>query len=203
MLPFQKKSYDKPRQCIKKQRHQSANKDLDSQSYGFSSSHVQMWELDHTGGWVPKNWCFWTVVLDDNSWESLGLQGDQISQSEMKSTLNIHWKDCWWSSNILATWYKELTHWKRLWCWERDWKQKEKGAAENEIVRQHHQLNGHEFEQAPGDGQGQGSQVCCSPWGHKELDTTEQLNWTPFLCVICIHCVHFHKVPLSPKRDRS
>ena len=59
-----KKSYDKPKQCIKKQRHHFADKGLYSQSYGFSSSHVQMWKLDHKEGWVPKNWCFWTVVLE-------------------------------------------------------------------------------------------------------------------------------------------
>ena len=59
-----KKSYDKPRQCIKKQRHHFANKAPYSQSYGFSRSHVWMWELDHKGGWAPKNWCFWIVVLE-------------------------------------------------------------------------------------------------------------------------------------------
>ena len=59
-----KKSYDKPRQCIKKQRHHFADKGPYSQSYSFPSSHVQMWELDHKEGWVPKNWCFWTVVLE-------------------------------------------------------------------------------------------------------------------------------------------
>ena len=58
-----KKSYDKPRQCIKKQRRHFANKSPSSQSYGFSSSHVQMWELDHKEGWAPKNWCFWILVL--------------------------------------------------------------------------------------------------------------------------------------------
>ena len=59
-----KKSFDKPRQCIKKQRYYFANKGLSSESYGFSSSHVWMWELDHKEGWVPKNWCFWTMVLE-------------------------------------------------------------------------------------------------------------------------------------------
>ena len=59
-----KKSYDKPRQHIKKQRHYFAHKGLYSQSYGFSSGHVWMWELDHKGGWAPKNWYFWTVVLE-------------------------------------------------------------------------------------------------------------------------------------------
>ena len=76
---FWKKSYDKPRQLIKKQRHHSATKGLYSQSYDFSSSHVQMWELDHKEGWVPKNWCFRTVV--EKTWEPLGQQGDQTSQS--------------------------------------------------------------------------------------------------------------------------
>ena len=76
-----KESYDKPRQHIKKQRHHFGNNVLSSQSYGFSSSHVWMWELDHQEGWAPKNWCFWNVVLEKDSWESLGLQGDQTSQS--------------------------------------------------------------------------------------------------------------------------
>ena len=57
-------SYDKPRQSVKKQRRHFANKGLDSQSYGFSSSHVWMWELDHKEGWAPKNWCFQIVVLE-------------------------------------------------------------------------------------------------------------------------------------------
>ena len=64
MLAPSKKSYDKPRQHIKNQRHHFANKGLSSQSYGFSSSHVQMWDLDHKEGWALKNWCFPTVVLE-------------------------------------------------------------------------------------------------------------------------------------------
>ena len=64
MLAPWEKSYDKLRQCIKKQRHHFANKGLLSQSYGFSSSHVQMWELDYKEGWVRKNWSFWTMVLE-------------------------------------------------------------------------------------------------------------------------------------------
>ena len=81
-----------------------------------------MWELDNKKGWAPKNWCLWTMVeaLDKNSWVSLGQQ-DQTSLYQRKSTLNIHWKGwCWsWSSNNLATWCKEPTHWKRPWCWKR------------------------------------------------------------------------------------
>ena len=64
MLAPPKKSYDQPRQRIKKQRHDFADKGQSSQSYGFSSSHVRMWALDHKESWVPKNWCFWTVVLE-------------------------------------------------------------------------------------------------------------------------------------------
>ena len=72
---------------------------------------------------------------------------------------------------------KELTHWKRPWCWQ-SWKQEEKGTTEGEMVGWHHQLDGHEFEQAPGVGDGQGNLVCCSPWSHRESDTTDWLNWT-------------------------
>ena len=87
------------------------DKGLSSQSYSFSSSHLWMWELDHKEGWVPKNWCFWTVVL----WILLRvLRTARRSNHSVlkKSTLNIHWKDwCWnWSSNTLATWGKEPTH---------------------------------------------------------------------------------------------
>ena len=64
MLAPWKKNYDQPRQHIKKQRHDITNKGPSSQSYGFSSSHVRTWELDYKESWVPKNWCFWTVVLE-------------------------------------------------------------------------------------------------------------------------------------------
>ena len=80
MLAPWKKSYDKSGQCFKKQRHYFASKGLCSQSFGFSSSHVWMWELNHKEGWALKTWIFGTVVLG-KTWESLGLQGDQISQS--------------------------------------------------------------------------------------------------------------------------
>ena len=78
-----------------------------------------MWELDHKESWALKlilrNWC------GKDSWESLGQEGNQTSQSKRKSTLNIHWKYwCWsWSPNTLATWCKEPTHWKRPWCLEK------------------------------------------------------------------------------------
>ena len=72
---------------------------------------------------------------------------------------------------------EELTHLKWPWCWE-DWRQEEKGTTEDEMVGQYHWLKGHEFEQAPGVGDRQGSLACYSSWGRKELDISEWLNWT-------------------------
>ena len=94
-----------------------------------------------------------------------------------KSVLNIHWKDwCWsWSPNTLATWCEELTHWKNLDA-GKDWRWEEKGLTEDEMVVWHHRLNGHEFEQAPGVGDGQGSLAHRSSWGRKESDVAWRLN---------------------------
>ena len=106
---------------ILKSRDITLHKGPYNQSYGFSSSHVRMWELDYG----PRRLSTTKLMLSNcgsgkDSWEFLGLQGDQTSQSQRKSTLNIFWKDWWsWSSNVLATWWKELTQWKRPWCWER------------------------------------------------------------------------------------
>ena len=117
--------------------------------------------------------------VGEDSWESLGLQGDPTSQSKRKLVLSVHWKDwCWsWNSNTLATWCEELTLWKDPDA-GKDWRQEEKGMREDEIVRWHHRLNGDEFEQVLGVGDGQGGLACCGPWGRKESDMTEQLNWT-------------------------
>ena len=105
--------------------------------------------------------------VEEDSWESLGQKGDQTSQFLRKSTLNIHWKgQCWsWSLNTSAIWCEKPTYWKRPWCWERlQAGQGEKGMTEDKMVRWHHQLKGQDFEQIPGDGEGQGSLACCSPW---------------------------------------
>ena len=104
----------------------------------------------------------------EDSWESLGQQ--RSNQSILKE-INPDW--CWsGNSNALATWCEELTRLKRLWCWK-DQRQEEKGMTEDEIIGRHHRFSGHEFEQAMGLGDGL---VCCSPLGHKELDTTVWLN---------------------------
>ena len=113
-------NYVQPRQHIKKQRHYFASKGPSSQSYGFSSSHIWIWELEYKESWVPKNWWFWTVVLEKSLECLLDCKEIQPVHPKRKSVLNIHWKDwCWsWSSNTLATWWEELTHWKRPWCWK-------------------------------------------------------------------------------------
>ena len=131
--------------------------------------------------------------VGEDSWESLGLQGYPTSQYERRSVLGVHWKGwCWsWNSSTLATWYEELTHWKRPWCWER-LKAGKKGTTEDEMVGWHHRLNGHEFDQAPGVGDGQGSLACCSPWSLKELDMTEQLNWTEICLFWRFHIMESH-----------
>ena len=101
---------------------------------------------------------------------------------------NIHWKDwCWiWSSNILATWREESTHWKKPWCWE-NWGE-EKGATENEVVGWHHQLNGHKFKQTLGDSEGQGNMACCSSRSHRvghSWVTGQQQN-IPLILKMCV-----------------
>ena len=103
-----KKSFDQPKQHIKNQRHHLANKGPSSQSYDFSSSHVQRWELDHKEGWAQKNWCFWTVVLEETPESPLDSKEIKPVQSYRKSTLNIHWKYWCWSTNTLATWCEDV-----------------------------------------------------------------------------------------------
>ena len=97
-----------------------ANKGPSSQSYGFPSSHVWMWELNHTEGWMLKNWCFWTVVLKKTLESPLDCQEIKpVNPKGNHSWMFIRWKDWCWSSNTLATWCEELSHRKRPWCWER------------------------------------------------------------------------------------
>ena len=106
---------------MKKQRHYFADKCLYRQTYGFSSSHVWMWELDHKEGWVPKNWCFWTVVLektleiplDCKKIKPVHPKGDQpwifIERTDAETEAPIIWPP-----NVTKP-----VHWKRSWCWER------------------------------------------------------------------------------------
>ena len=172
-----KESYDQPRQHIKKQRHCFDNKGLSSQGYGFSSSHVWMWELDCKESWALKNWWLWTVVLektlesplDCKEIQPVNLKGNQswifIGKTDAEAETPILQPPD--AKNLLIE--KDPNAGK-------DWRQEEKGVAEDEMIGWHHRLNGHEFESSLGVGDGQGSLACCSPWGHKEFETTEWLN---------------------------
>ena len=148
-----KGSYDNPRQHIKKQRHYLTNKFPSSQSYGFSSSHIWMWELDCKESWAPKNWCFWTVVLEKSP-ERL-LDCEEIQPINPKG----NWSWIFIGRTDVKNWLpgKDLDA-------RKDWKREEKGMTEYEMVEWHHQVNGREFEQVPGGGEGQGNRACCSPW---------------------------------------
>ena len=142
----------------------------------FFSSHVWMWELDYKEGWVPKNWCFWTVVLKKTLESPLDCK--EITP------VNPKWNQSWifigktdaeaeapilWLPDVKS----QLT--RKDPDAGKDWGQEEKGMTEDEIVGWHHPLNGHEFEQTPGDCEGQGSLACSSPWGRKSQ--TRVSNW--------------------------
>ena len=122
---------------------------------------------------------FLNCGVEEDSWESLGLQGVQLVHSKGdQSWIFFGGADAEAETPIL--WPPDAKNWL---IWKdpdvgKDWRQEEKGMTEDKMVGWHHWLNGHEFEQAPGVGDEQGSVVCCSPWGRKESDTTEQLNWT-------------------------
>ena len=169
-------SYDKPRQRKKKQRHCFDYKGLYSQGYGFSGSQVWMWELDCEKSWTPKNWCFWTVVLektlespmDCKEIQPVHSKGDQswifIGRTDAEAEAQILWPPDV-KSQLIG---KAPDSGK-------DWRQ-EKGVTEDEMVGWHCWLDGHELEQAPGSSEGQGNleiwNLRCSSWDHKESDIT-------------------------------
>ena len=138
-----------------------------------------MWELDSEESWAPKNWCFWTVVLektlesplDCKEIQPVHSKGDQswvfFGRNDAKAETPILWPP------HVKSWLigKDCDA-------GRDWGQEEKGMTEVEMAGWHHQLNGHEFEWTLGVGDGQGGLACCDSWRRKESDTTELLNWT-------------------------
>ena len=151
LAPWQK-SYDKPRLHSKKQRHYFANKGTYSHSYGFSSSHVQMWELDSKEGWAPKNLCFWIAVLEKTLESPLDSKDiTPVNPKGNQPWIFIGGTDAEAEAPIL---------------WQPD--------AKSQLLEKTLMLGkiGHEFERTQGDSEGQGSLVCCSPWGGKELNTT-------------------------------
>ena len=154
MLPPWNKSYDKPRQCIKKQRHHFANKVPSSQIYGFSKSRVWMWELDHEQGWSSKNWCFQTVVMEKALESPLDCKIKPVNPKGNQSWIFIGRTDV--EAEALILWLPDA---KNSFIGinpdaGKDWGQEEKGATEDELVGWHHWLNGHDFSQTPRDSEG-------------------------------------------------
>ena len=130
---------------------------------------VQMWELNHKEDWALKNWCFWTVALekmlesplDYKEIQPVHPKGNQPWIGRTDGEAPIFW------SPDAKSWLIEKDP-----DAGKDWRKEEKGTMEDEMVGWDHQLHGNEFDQAPGVGDRQGGLMCCSPWGHKELDTT-------------------------------
>ena len=182
MLTPWKKSYDQPRQHIKKQRHYFASKGPSSQGYGFSSGHVWMWELDCEESWAPKNWCFWTVVLEKTLESPLGCKEIQPVHSKGDRSWVLFGRNDG-KAETPVLWLPHAKSWLigKDSDVGRDWGQKEKGTTEDEMAGWHHRLDGHEFEWTPGVGDGQ---ACCDSWGRKESDTTEQLIWSDLIDMV-------------------
>ena len=185
MLTPWKESYDQPRRHIQKQRHYLANKGPSSQGYGFSCGHVWMWELDCEESWVPKNWCFWTVVLEKTLESPLNCKEiQQVHSKGDQSWVFFGRSDAKVETPIL--WPPHVKSWLigKDSNAGRDWRQEEKGTTEDEMAGWCHRLDGHEFEWSPGVGDGQGGLACCNSWGCKESDMTEWLNWTEMTLLI-------------------
>ena len=141
----------------------------------FSYSHVWMWELGYKEGWVLMNWCFRIVVLE----KTLESPLDCKENKPVNTRGNQHWIFIGRTdAKVPILWPPDVK--SRLIGKDpdagKDRGQEEKGTTEDEMVGWHHKLNGHEFEKALGDGEGQGSLACYSPWSHKESDSSEGLN---------------------------
>ena len=161
------------------QRHYFANKGPSSHGKVFPVVMFWMWELDCEEGWVPKNWCFWTVVLkkmlespmDCKEIQSGHSKGDQswvfFGRNDAKAETSVLWPPhakSWLSGKDSVA--------------GRNLGQEEKGTTENEMAGWHHRLGERGFVWTPGVGDGQGGLVCCDSWGRKKLDRIERLNWS-------------------------
>ena len=141
-----------------------------------------MWELDYKESWAPKNWCFWTVVLEKMLENPLDFKeilpkGDQfwvfIGRTDVEAETPILWPP---DAKSWLIW-KDPNAGKY-------WGQDKKGMTEDEMVGWHHQHNGHGFGWTLGVGDGQGGLACCGSWGRKESDMNERLNWTEWLMML-------------------
>ena len=131
----------------------------------FFSNCVWMWEMDHKEGWAPNNWYFWTVMLEETPESPLDCKEIKpVNPKGSQSWIFIGRTDA--EAEALILWPPDAKSWLtgKECDAGKDWRQKEKRAAEDEMVGWHHQLNGHKFEKTLGDTEGQRSLACCSPW---------------------------------------
>ena len=143
----------------------------------FSSSHLWMWGLNHQEGWVPKNWCFWTVVLEKTLESLLDCKEIQpVNPKENQSWVFIGRTDAEAETPILWPPDAKSQLIRKDPDSRKDWRLEDKGTTEDKMVWWHHWLNGHKFEQALEFGEEQGSLACYGPWHSKESDTTEWLK---------------------------
>ena len=164
-----------------------------------------MWELDCEEGWVPKNWCFWTVVLektlesplDCKEIQPVHSEGDQpwvfFGRNNAKAETPVLWPP------HAKSWLigKDSDA-------GRDWGQEEKGITKDEMAGWHHGLDGRESGWTPGVGDGQEGLVCCDSWGRKELDRAERLNWTePNLSYVYQMSINLLSVNLTKRKVKS
>ena len=166
-----------------------------SQGYGFSSGHVWIWEFDYKESWALNNWHFWTVMLEKTLESPLDCREIQpVHPKGNQSWVFIGRTDVEAETPIL--WPPDTKSWLigKDPDAGKDWRWEEKGMTEDGMVGWHHRLDGHGFGWILGVGDGQGGLAYCSPCGHKESDTTEQLNWTeiywmPIIYVITAFCI--------------
>ena len=141
-----------------------------------------MWELDCEEGWVPKNWCFWTVVLEKTLESPLDCKEIQPVHSEGDQPWDFFGRNDV-KAETPVLWPPDMKSWLIGKDSDAggDWEQEEKGTTEDEMAGWHHWLDGREFEWTPGVGDGQGGLACCDSWGCKESDTTERLIWSDLI----------------------
>ena len=180
LLPGRK--VDQPRQLIKKQRYYFASKGPSSQSYGFSSSYVWTWELDYKESWVPKNWCFWTVVLEKTLESPLdGKEIQPVQPKRNQSWTFIERTDAEAETPILWPPDARTDSLEKILMLGKIEGGRRRGRQSMRWLMASATQWTWVWVTTPGVGDGQGGLVCCSPWGRKESDTTKRLSLTKTL----------------------
>ena len=175
MIASQQEGYDKLRQCVKKQKHHSADKGLYRQGCGLPSGHWQLWELSCKESRVPDDWCLQTVMLEKTPESPLDFKIKPINFKGTQPWILIEKTDpepetaVFWSSDVNRGLIGKVLDAGKNWG-------QNKRESEDEMAWWHYQCNGHEFGQALEDGEGQGGVEFWSLWSHRELDTTGWLN---------------------------